>query len=170
MTGIRDNEDRMVALLEKIASNTGGGITEEQTVTQNVEYEGQTADGRVGVIPKGSYQTVETDGMDGMEDGETITLQPGESAPLIYHDRPCMLYAIGATDVSGVSYELRIDGRAVGGRTNSPLGTIGTPFSFVNTLGGVLGVENKVEYVAHNPADNTGQVELAARLHLEAVA
>lgn len=160
-----DNDDRMVALLEQIVKNTGGGLA--QDVTQNVTFEGQTADSRVGVIPAGTYLSVETSNLEEVDDSGSITLEPGDSATLVRYTEPCMLYAIGATDQADVQYELRIDNRAIGGRTNSPIGRINAPFSYVDALGGVLGVEQRVEYVAHYDKDATGTVDLAARLHLE---
>nr|6H82_b Chain b, Uncharacterized protein [Haloarcula hispanica icosahedral virus 2] len=134
----------------------------------------QTADGRVGLVPVNSYVTLETDDLDTDEhpvtDAGTVALEPGESAPIVRYDlgQPAAVYAVGATDEANVEYELKVNNsKTVGGRTNSPLGVLNTPFSFVEKLGGAIPCETAATYWAHYSSDATGTVELAGRMHIE---
>jgi len=171
---MQDNDDRMVELLQKIARNTGSLDEGPDTqVQREVNISGQGVTARTGTIDPGKYVTLESDDMDEVDEGGTVTLSPGDSAPIAYFKKgdPFAVLAIGASDEAGVSYELVADERrTIGGRTNSPLGLINKPFSFVNALGGAIVCQSSVKYVAHYDAEAIGDVELAARLHVEAVA
>lgn len=161
---MKDVDDRMVQLLEQIAKNTGSLDQPDKNIT----LKGQTADSRVGLLPAQSYITVETSDLDDANADGTITLHPGETKALVKHTRqPKAVYAVGASDASDVEYGLLADKQPVGGTTNSPLGLINDPFSFVDQLGGAVPCNNRAEYKAHLDSSATGPVDLAARMHLE---
>ena len=166
-----DNEDRAVELLEQIAGNTGG-LGDQTTVNKDVDISGQTADGRTGLVPLRSYVCVETDNLDAANEDGTVTLEPGDTKPLCRiretGDAALAVYAVGAVDANNVEYSLHVDNSiTVGGRTNSPLGTLNTPFSFVQMLGGAIPASTSAEYRAHLSGDAGGPVDLAGRLHAE---
>lgn len=169
LPGITDNDDVMVRLLKQIAENTGGSSSGPRT---EVTIEGESAPSRVGAIDPASYVIVETDDLDGVDNGSMVTAEPGDSVVLAEFtpDTPFSVLAVGAVDEQGVQYELRADyQRTIGGRTNSPLGLINSPFSFAEATGGVVVCEQAVQYVAHYDKEATGPVDLAARLHVEVV-
>jgi len=174
---LRDNEDEALRLLRQIAQGVGTGTGEPQQevdVDKTTNISGQTADGRVGLIPVNGYVTLETDDLDAdsypVTTGGTVKLEPGDSVPLVEYDlrQAAAIYAIGATDEQDVEYELVVnDQKTVGGRTNSPLGVLNDPFSFVQVLGGAVPVQSSARYMAHYSASATGTIELAGRMHLE---
>lgn len=172
MLDISDNDDEAVALLKQIARNTGN-IDDGPDKTTNVDISGQTADGRVGLIPSKSLLTLETDNLEAdkhpLTAGGTVELEPGDSQTLVQYDlqRPGAIYALGAVDESDVEYELKVDNDPVGGRTNSPLGVLNSPFSFVSNFGGAVPIEGKARYIAHYSSDSSGTIELAARMFVE---
>lgn len=165
---MRDNDDEMVRLLRQIAENTGKTLKSDKDITQEITMEGESAESRVGLIPPKSYVTVETADMEYANDNGTVTLEPGDSVPLVEHaNHPKALYAVGATDIQDVEYTLMVDDEIIGNRTNSPLGLVNDPFSFVESLGGAIPAEDQIAYVAHYDAGASGSVNLAARIHLE---
>ena len=168
---MKDNDDLMVSLLQQIAQNTGSLGSTEGGDTTEVNIQGQSVTSRVGIIEPTKYTTIETDDLSGVEDGGTVTLQPGETKALVeYRGQPFTILAVGAVDETGVEYELKADSRqTIGGVTNSPLGLVNEPFSFVDQLGGAIPAENRVRYLASLDSDAPGPVELTARLHLEVV-
>lgn len=161
--GIDDNDDKMVALLQQIAENTGDLDQPDRTINLN----GQTADNRVGFIPANSFYSFETDDLDGANANGTVTLSPGDTAVLVEYDGKGALYAVGATDKQDVEYQLEIDNQLTGGRTNSPLGLINNPFSFVQMCGGAVPIEDKARYIASYSAGASGDITLAARMLVE---
>jgi len=164
--GMSDTDDEIVRLLRQIQANTSSST--EPDVTKEVNLNGTTADERVGLIPARSYITVESDNLDHATDAGTVVLEPGDSVPIVeYRDTAAAVYAVGATDKQDVEYTLEVDNATVGGRTNSPLGLLNEPFSFVNTLGGAVPVESSIEYVAHYDENADGTIEIVGRLHLE---
>ena len=160
-----DNNDRAIELLEMIARNTG-----------SIDADTDELGGPDG-IPEGpqyinpnNYLIAETADLDDANDDGTITLEPGDTTPIVDvdRDRPVAVLAVGANDVNDVRYQLYRDNSVVvGGTTNSPLGTLNSPFSFPNELGVSVPVEGRVQYRAHYPRDATGTVELAGRMHVE---
>lgn len=115
------------------------------------------------------YIVLETANMDEANPDGTITLEPGDEEAILRFNRdvPIALQAIGAVDVGGVTYEIRINNeRTVGGQTSGPLGTVNDPFSFVEKLGAAVPAES-MEYVATYPPSQSGSVDLAARAHFE---
>lgn len=161
--GISDNEDEMVALLRKIAENTGTLDQPEQTINLN----GQTADQRVGFIPANAFVTLETDDLENSDPDGTLTLSPGDTKAVVEYSGQCAVYAVGCSDKQDVEYQLEVDGRVVGGRMNSPLGLLNDPFSFVEKLGGAVPVEKRVRYVVNYDSEASGDIALAGRLMVE---
>lgn len=167
---IRDNEDRMLQYLAAIAENTGGlgnEISAEETT--EVQVEGSHSGDRVGHLLPKDYVVVETDDLDAANSDGTVTCEPGEATRLAHFNpgTPVSVLAVGATDEVDVEYYLEIDGKVVGGITNSPLGLLNTPFSFVDALGAAIPVDKRVSYIARLDASATGSVDLAARMHCE---
>lgn len=122
-------------------------------------------------LKPGRYVVVETDDMDDVDQGGSVTLSPGEEkilATFKQAGKPLVCYAVGATDANDVQYRLELDNsRTVGGRTNSPLGTLNSPFSFPEKINGAVLADKKVQYIASRPSSATGDVDLVARLHVE---
>lgn len=108
---------------------------------------------------------------DAINPNGSITLQPGDDVPLASTgslNQGGYVLAVGATDETGVEYYLDIDGEyEVGGRTNSPLGTINSPFSFIKEFGATVPANSSAEYRAHYGEDESGEVELVGRLHVQ---
>jgi len=166
--GIRDNDDRMVALLEQIAQNTGsldGGIDRE------ISIEGTHSGDRVGHLQPDTLIVAETDDLDrdDINDDGTITVEPGEEMPLarIRPDVPFAILAVGAVDEVDVTYQLKIDNDPAISPTNSPLGLINDPFSFVVAYGAAIPAEKSAVYTARLDPQASGSVDLAARIHGE---
>lgn len=166
LPGMSDNSDAVIELLAQIAENTSG--SRDTNTTQDVTVEGSEINKRQGVIPHGSVRVIETSDLDDANDDGTITLSPGEKATLVeYRGSASATYAVGATDVAGVVYWLEVDGNPVIGPTNGPLGTVPEPFSFIQNYGGAVPSSNRVAYKALYPDDQTGQIDLSSRIHLE---
>lgn len=168
------SEDRtIIELLEIIAQNTGGiGDVTVQEGDELTEIDAPGAGGSVGVLDPGRYRLYETDDLpDSNEDG-TVTLQPGQSRPIVEYEAHAAqgvnLLAVGANDEPDVTYGLIIDNDLpVGGRTNSPLGLVNEPFSFVQKYNAVIPASQKVEYWAYHDPEAEGNVDLVGRLHVE---
>lgn len=172
-TGIfRDNQRNIVELLSNIeqllAQQTG------QDINQNVQKaETFTDAGPSGVrmMDSSRYIVLETANLDEAADDGTVTLSPGDEQAIIRYDlgTPIALTAIGAVDRDNCTYEIRInDQKTIGGQTNSPLGTLNAPFSFVQKLGAAVPAE-KLEYVVTYDPNATGDIKLAGRAHMEVV-
>lgn len=117
------------------------------------------------------YIVLETDDLDSVSSGGTVTLSPGETKTLVEYTgpSPVSLMAVGATDAADTEYQLYIDNqRVVGGTTNSPLGTLNDPFSFIQMFDGAIPA-GTVEYRAHRRSSASGDADLAGRLHLEVI-
>ena len=131
---------------------------------------GAAAGGKFDPIRPTSYRVFETSDMEEAGPGGTIQVNPGDRK--VFFDSgdlnsPGFMLAVGAVDVKDVLFRLVVDGdRDVGGITNSPLGTINTPFSFVNEFGGAIPVFERVQYVAEIPEESNSSAELAARVHM----
>lgn len=168
---MRDADDEMLALLRQIAQNTGslGDLDQSKEVT----IEGESPASRVGMMDPRSYICVETDDLDGVDEGGTVTLEPGDTKRIVSYQtsgQPFVVLAVGANDEPDVSYKLEADNtRTVGGVTNSPLGLLNDPFSFVKNFGAAIPAEKKIAYVASLDANAPGPVELAGRLHVEVI-
>ncbi|MBZ6496023.1 hypothetical protein [Natrinema longum] len=168
----------MVSLLQRIAENTsdieGGDGTESSESredTHNHYYDGQ-------VRPMGPQQYIvsETSNLEDVNDDGSVTLEPGDEKTVVSQSLPrssqqaLALLAIGATDETDVQWALQIDDHTVGGGwTNSPLGLVNDPFSFVDEFQAIIPAEHKIEYVArYNPAAS-GSVDLVGRMHTEVI-
>lgn len=165
------SEDRsMVELLEIIAVNTGGldaSRDGEIDITHQPGVHGQRP------IDPGGYSIYETADLDKANPDGTVTVQPGEEAVLAETprmDRGWALYAAGAVDEDDCAYYIRIDNElVVGGTTASPLGTINSPFSFPETMGGYVPASTVVELLVRYSAEASGEINLAGRIHVEAL-
>jgi len=118
-----------------------------------------------------SYGVRETDDLDGVDEGGTVTLQPGETKTLVdarSRSGSLAILSVGATDQTNVSYQLVIDDKkVVGGTTNAPLGLLNDEFSFVDQFGGYIAAQRYAEYRATLDASASSSVELAARMHVQ---
>jgi hypothetical protein len=169
---LRDNVQELVDQLRVLNQTLAqGGLSGDsgEDGTINV-FDGASARAGGAINPYG-YRIYETADLAEANGSGTITLEPGEEATIVESDNASnglLGLAIGASDKPDVRYRLYVDGeRTVGGLTNSPLGTVNSPFSFVKMLGGVLPAERRIEYRAIYDPAATGEVELAARLHVE---
>lgn len=163
-----DNEDKMVALLEQIASNTGD--LDELEQSREVTIETESVASRVGVVEPQDYIVVESDNLDHANDDGTVSLSPGDQVVIAewQPEFPFALLAAGATDAADVEYTLIADtDQTLGGVTSSPLGTLNDPFSFVDAIGGAPSCEKSIKYVARLDSDASSSVDIAARLHAE---
>jgi hypothetical protein len=143
-----------------------------QSVGGDTIYKGQGPSAQSGILNPSSYAVYETDDLDSVSQGGTVTLSPGESKALVRAepntDDGLAVMAVGANDESDVRYKLKVDEkRVVGGETNSPLGLLNDPYSFVEKFGAVVPVERRIEYIATRPASASGSVDLAGRMHVE---
>lgn len=119
-------------------------------------------------LSAGNYLVRETADMDESKPNGTRELEPGEDVALarLQSDAGVGCLAVGATDASDVTFYLYADNSTtIGGTTRSPLGTIGSPYSFVSDLNGIVAANHKLEYRAQYDSSATGTVELNARIH-----
>lgn len=165
---IRDNEDEMVRLLRQIAANTGS-LDDLDGPRNEITIKGQSVKSRVGTIDPKNMVVVETDNMEGAESDGSMEVEPGETVTFVkYRGDPFAVLAVGATDKTDVTYQLRVDGRTpIGGTTNSPLGALNDPLSFVDKLGGAPHAEQTVEYQAHLSSAASAPVYVVGRLYVE---
>lgn len=162
--GMSDNYDQMVQLLAQIAENTGDIETQE---TQDVTIEGSNIDQRIGVVPHNTIVITESGDLDSADDDGTITLERGQETTIAeFTDQAHAVYAVGATDVQDVRYWLEIDGDPAVGPTRGPLGTVNSPFSFVEKYGGAVPADNRCRLRALYTGDS-GEVNVVGRIHLE---
>jgi hypothetical protein len=169
---VRDTKAAQTEILANIeallAQQTGDHIE------QNVKKADATRDaGPSGVklLDATRYIVLETANLDEANDDGTVTLEPGDETALIRYDlgTPVAVTAIGAVDHNDVTYYIRINNeKTIGGETNSPLGTVNAPFSFIEKLGAAIPAES-LEYIARYDSAASGQIDLAARAHLEVI-
>lgn len=167
MPRFSDNEDEMVRQLKAIRTLLGDGSLGGEVDLTSVKTPRRA-------LEPGSYVTVESDEMDWSNEDGTVTVEPGDEVPLVKHyasgEQGVMLLAVGATDEQDVRYRAEVDDqRTVGGQTNSPLGVLNSPFSFVESLGGAIPANRSVAYYAKLDEDAPAPVDLVARLHVEEV-
>jgi len=167
---ISDNEDEAVQLLRQIAANTGdlGSLDSGD----DIDIQGQSVTSRVGVIDPSSYVVLESDDLDDVDDSEAVTIQPGETEAIVRYESqvPFAVLAVGATDEAGVSYRLEADNqRTIANETNSPLGLLNSPFSFVDKVGGAVSCESSCTYYATLDPSAPSPVDVAGRLHVEVI-
>lgn len=159
-----DNQDRMVALLEQIAANTGGLGDEE------IDASGQSTSSVERVNPR-RFHVIETTEMESANADGTVTLEPGESAPIVAfrHKPGFALLGVGAKNQQDVEYRLVADDteRIGGDWRAAPLGEIGSPFSFVDQLGVVFDIEEQLELEARLSEDASSTVDLAGKFHIQ---
>jgi hypothetical protein len=164
---VRDSRDQMVALLQEIAANTqedtGPDLTQETTI------EGSHSGDRVGHLQPTQYILRESDNLDNSNTDGSVTVQPGEEEALVQIDlgSPFSVLALGAQDAADMTYRLEVDGDTVGSPTNSPLGVVTDPFSFVQSLGGAIPGEQRAVYYGKLDGSAGSSVDLAARIHGE---
>lgn len=156
-----DNFDRMVELLQDIRNLLDGQDSGSQTRM-------------AGLRPLGNdYLIIETDNL---PDSETtaageVELQPGETAAVVRYrvpaDAVAAVLSLGATDRADVEYWLEVDDDSlVGGKTNSPLGTVNDPFSFVDDIQGFVPANRVVEYMVRLDENASSSTTLVGRIHL----
>ena len=167
LPGFRDNQQRIVSLLEEIVRNTGD-LNQRQDV--DVTLEGTNIGDRIGIIPHHAVVIKESADLDDSElnaSGEVV-MSPGDQRVLAeYEEGTHAVYALGAQDHSGVRYWLEVDNQPVVGPTWGTLGTVNSPFSFVKTYGGAIPADNRTRLMAHYPESQTGDITLVGRLHVE---
>lgn len=158
---VLDHQERQTELLTLIAEGVGA-LNDDQSAT------------RAGLRPLAPAQYVlqETDNLDHANPDGTATVSPGEQVRLIDYsarsDGGVALLALGATDQSDVEYALRLDNdRILGGWTNSPLGSVNDPFSFVDAYQAFAPAQSRIEYLARLDAGASSSVDLVARAHIE---
>jgi hypothetical protein len=167
---IEDQDAKMVALLTQIAANTGGLKDLDQSTDVTIENQGVGS--RVGTIEPRDMIVVETENLDSSEPDGTMEIKPGETETFLqFRGQPHGMLAVGATDKTDTDYLLRSDSSVpIGGTTESPLGAINDPFSFVDTLGGAPHAEDSTTYRAHLDPSASSPVYVAGRLFLEVLA
>lgn len=165
--GFRDNLARMVSLLEEIEKNTN-----DLDQNTDVTLEGATIQDRVGIVPHHAVVINESADLDSDKTNAqgAVELSPGDKRVLAEYDAGThAVYAAGAEDHSGVQYWLEVDNDPVVGPTFGSLGTVNSPFSFVETYGGAIPAEKRSRLMAQYPSNQTGDITLVGRLHLENV-
>jgi hypothetical protein len=165
--GFRDNLARMVSLLEEIERNTS-----DLDQNADVTLEGATIQNRVGIIPHHAVVINESADLD--DDATNaqgaVEMSPGDKRVLAEYDAGThAVYAAGAEDHSGVQYWLDVDNNPVVGPTFGSLGTVNSPFSFVEKYGGAIPAENRSRLMAQYPSNQTGDITLVGRIHVENV-
>lgn len=160
-----DNFDRMVELLQDIRNILDG--EGDSTNTQG------PAGLPTGLRPltRSVYQIRETSDLpdDALNSNDAVEVQPGETKTIVRHEvkGTAALMAVGATDAADCEYWVAVDEEvAGGGRTNSPLGSINDPFSYVDTLEGYVPANLRVEYKVRLDSSATSSVELVGRMYL----
>lgn len=164
---MRDNEDLAVQYLREIRNELRGGISTDP------QGRPSTLAG-YRLLDRSSLVVRETSDLEMANDDGSISLTPGDETAIVAHepasDQGCFVLAVGASDEQNVSYGLRVDDNYwFGGRTESPLGSINDPFSFVDALGAMIPAVSNVEYVAVYDPTASGDIELAARLFVEEI-
>ena len=161
---IGDNQDAMVELLAIIAQNTGG-LGDLDPTSDDAAPSG------VRTLRRDSLVWKETADLDGANADGSITLEPGQEITLAEHStggiRPLALLAVGAIDEDDAQYAVKLDGDTVGSWTNSPLGLINDPFSFIREYRATIIAARRIGYAARLPSDAAGPIDLAARIHVE---
>jgi hypothetical protein len=113
-----------------------------------------------------NWHVNDSDVLDDVDEGGTVTLSPGDDEPIV-EARPegqeGAVLAVGAKDRSDVVYYLKVDSEEHHRPTNSPLGTVNSPYSFIEH-GGTVPFGNRVEYRARYLDGGSGDVEVGARL------
>lgn len=132
---------------------------------------GGGAGGRDTVIRPDRFEVFDTSDLDGANELGSIVMEPGEKkvlAGIEGMEQGAYIMSAGATDADDVRFALVVDGEYnVGGVTNSPLGSMNEPFSFVTRYGGVVPVTESAQYIAIYDEDGSGQVELTGRIDAE---
>lgn len=171
---VRDSVDEQTQLLRAIAHQLGAidmnAASPEVNVSMPDSLPGQAAQNRP--IHPSSLVITETSDLDEANEDGTVTLNPGEEAVIARQEARVadgmMLLAAGATDKQDAEYFLRFDNDVVvGGSRNSPLGTLNTPFSFVENYSGVPVAEDVIEYVVRYDTNASGELNIAGRMHIE---
>lgn len=155
----------MVKLLQQIERNTSD-IDQKTDVT----LEGSNVGDRIGIIPHHAVVIKESADLeeDATNNQGAVEMSPGDKRVLAeYDDGTHAVYAAGAEDHSGVRYWLEVDNDPVVGPTFGSLGTVNSPFSFVETYGGAIPAENRSRLMAQYPSNQTGDITLVGRLHVE---
>lgn len=169
---LQDRSRKQTDILENIEMLLAQQVGSDQIRIEN-KSDSHSDGGPSGVrlMDANRYVALETTNLDEANTNGTVTLQPGDSQALIRWDRELevAIMAIGAVDKDDVQYEIRANhDQTVGGVTQSPLGTINDPFSFVQELGAAVPVQT-FEYVATLSQNASSPVDLAARAHMEVV-
>lgn len=159
---MRDEDDEALALLRSI--NQGIGAIDVGSNNQQPARQLRFVD------PK-NMAAVETKALDDANADGSITLQPdGESKIIAEYapDYPCALVAAGAQDEPDVEYRIKVDDEIVaGGWLASPHGSINSPFSFVDMMGGAIPAQRVVVYEARLAESAGSSIDVVARLFAE---
>lgn len=148
-------------------SPTGGSNQNQQQQPQNF------GGGARRVLTPSRYVVRETDDMDGVDAGNAIRVQPGQSAAIVdaratSREGGMFVLAAGATDQDDTTYRLRVDDNTiVGGAMNRPLGSFQSPFSFASEFGAVIPVNDYIAYEVELSADASAAKHFVGSLHLE---
>ncbi|MFC4246468.1 hypothetical protein ACFOZ7_05585 [Natribaculum luteum] len=158
-----DSNEQMVKLLAQIAANTGSlpqGSTQPQ-VQQS---------GPMEIDPR-QLHVVETPLLEEANPDGTVTIEPGEEVTIAEYDTTSdfHLIAAGATNQGDVYYRIRADYEksVAGGWRVMPMGTMGSPYSFVKELGVMFPIEEKIVYEAKLAEAAESTVDVSGKLYLK---
>lgn len=163
-----DRGDQILTELRGIRKQLGG-LDDEDGPGENAVWQG------LRTFKPGEWVIDETAALDEANDDGTITLNPGEQKTIAEAHHPNAdaigLLSVGAADEQNVRYFIRIDSKyVVGGVTNSPLGSVNSPFSFPDYYNAIIPADQRIEYVAQRPTNASGAVDLVARLTTQVMA
>lgn len=167
LPGISDNDDEMLRLLRQIAENT-----RDLDAEQNLTLEGDNVEERIGLIPQRTIGITETQNLpdDKTTSDGAVKLSPGDERTLCeFRGGPHALLATGATDRANLIYRVEIDGKLAVGPSFGPLGTVNSPFSFVQQYGGGIPAKSSSRLIARYPDSGGGDVEVVGRNHIEVI-
>ncbi|WIV67552.1 hypothetical protein [Natrialbaceae archaeon AArc-T1-2] len=153
----------MVQLLEDIARNTGN-------IDVDVDNDNQSAQESLPIsIDPRDFLVIETPQLEGSNPDGTITIEPGEVVEIARFDTvPCHLIGVGAKNQLDVVYRLEVDHQKslAGGWRSMPLGTMGSPYSFVKELGVTFPVEDQIVYKAKLSEAAESTVDVSGKILL----
>lgn len=158
---VEDVFEEMAKSLKSIERSMGGADEGASTTV--------TGMGSAKSLGPEHFIVTETDDMDSVDPGGTVHLEPGDRKVIAEWEaqgrQNIALLAVGADDAVDVQYELVADyNTTIGSQTNSPLGPVNNPFSFIKNLNGYIPAKRIIQYKASLPASSTTSADLAARM------